>query len=534
MLRGWRRTSRRAFGEIAVVLVLAPPAAAFEGRYLGTYQETDAAEDFRAFEHRTDLTGRRLLAPNVDGTFGASLRYTTEPGRENADLFRSRLFGDARGSLWRLHGQWLPWQDRSPGPTPPRQEELDLGGETRWPGVASLSADWTRSVLENLDGHSSSDSKRVQIDRAWSDVHTLASWRRIETEPSAFALAAPTRNVEWRGAAGWDRAWRNASLSFDTDALLSQFRERERSRDFHAETAEGTGSWRVARKTTLGATGMLRTGATKDNALPSARDLDERALSLRAEHRPFSSLVLEGSREYRKRQDSAGDTGTDYFRLGARFVHQVIRATTFQTGYQRSVDVGGGGEEVPRNDAWATVESRVRRGINARAEVRTEDAAVGTENRLWRSLGQLTLQPTTATRLDASWTRQTLPEIGGVGQHEREWVLTESWNPGRASFVSSFRRLNGSGRIERTERSWALTSSVPMPRGGDVHFDALRRATESFGLSSSEDAWGAGVTARLPQDSRLLANWRRVTRTGQPVVLSGALTLEVKFGRGDS
>lgn len=321
-------------------------------------------------------------------------------------------------------------------------------------------------------------------------------------------------------------------LSLDSDALMSRYTERERKRDFHAETVESEAGWRIGRRTSVGASGLFRTGATDDNALPSIQDLDERAVSLHAEHHPFQCLVFEGSREYRKRQDFNGDVHTDYFRLGTRFSREVVRATTLLSGYQHSVEVGGNGDEVPNNDAWVTLESRVRRGVVARADVRTQDPPAGDENRLWRYLGQVTLDPTPNTKLDVAWTRQVLPRIDGLAQHDGDWTFTGSWNPGRASLVSSLRVLRGVGRIDRSEKTWTLATSVPLPRGGDVHFDALHRDNESAGIASVENTWGVAMTAQLPQEARLMGAFRRTARTDRPRVLSGTVTLELKFGMG--
>ena len=102
---------------IATAPVLGPPVAmGFQGRYLGSYVVTEELDERSSLQHRYDVSGQRMLTPEIDMNLNASLRYSTEPGRDDTELLRSRFFGNIRGPRWRVRGQLIPWQDRSPGP----------------------------------------------------------------------------------------------------------------------------------------------------------------------------------------------------------------------------------------------------------------------------------------------------------------------------------------------------------------------------------------------------------------------------------
>jgi hypothetical protein len=539
---------RHAFGScvrppwlaliVASPLVSAGTAAAIDGTYLGTYQETDLGADtesIRSLEHRTDLHGRRALAQGVDGGLRANLRYSSRPGEVNTELLRSRLFGDAVGSAWRVHGQWMPWQDRSPGVDAPRQRELNLGGQwSRAPGGTALALDWSRMDVETASGRSHTEDRRAELGRNWNGVRATASWRRLDSAPPVARLADPSETEEWRTAVGLDRNWRKVSFALDSDAVLSRYRSGARRRDFHAEYVQASTSWRAVPRVVVSALGQVRKGESDDNAFATPRPLDDRAVSLGAEYRPVDGLALEGSREHRRREDaSADDVVTDYFRLGARFQRALTRISTFNTGYEHSIDLAGDDAEVPRNHLWAAVEAKVRPGITGRADVRTQNSPLaGIEGRTWRYGTQFVLKPTPDTRVDAQWAREKQTELAGVSQRENEWSLTGAWSVGPSDVVSSLRIRDGEGRIARSDRTWSMTSSLRFSRGSSVSLDASRRDAETAGRSSEETTWGFGLTTHLPRDVRVNGSLRRIERTGAPRSLAGTVTLDVDFNLG--
>lgn len=521
----------RDLALVAVALAAAPPAAALEGRYLGSAHRVDGAESEDFMRHLFELGGRQVLPQDLDLRLRMSLQYQARPGEPASDLLRSRFDAELRrGSLLRLDARLEPWQDTTPGGVLARQRQSRLGLVLSPRNAPVLNVQVDRLDRETAAGLSFSDNRRIEASYTRAGVSSEVGYRRIDATPAGFG-AATSRTEEWRGGLRTSRNWRGVAVQAGYDALASRFATRDRRRDQWTQRLDLGGSWTPLRQLTIGASGFDRWGETTDNALPGAQGLDERSLGGNIAYRPRQPLLFELGREYRVQAVAAGRSVTDYLQFRGTYRQPVRRGMQMQTGYLLSADLGRDGGSVPNNAVYGLLDGTLRAGMQARAEVRAARAASGPgTGTQWHRLLQLRTRPTPATRADVTWSRSTAPQFEGLAQEDRTWEILGGWDPIRGMNLSgSHRRLDGGGRIDRRERQTSLVSAWrPTPRSS-VSLNWTRRTARTFTVETRSTVTGLDFDFWLPGEVRAHASWRESSTSGVPLQRSYGVSLERRF-----
>ena len=519
----------------AAALLAVRPASALEldGRYVGSYvrSETSGGTD-DAMQHRYDVGTRATTPGGLDLDLRSSLQYQNrlEP---QSSLLRTRFFGGLSTQLWRLHGQFVPWQAVSPGEEAPHERDLQLGLNLRPQHLPTLELFFNRRDRTVADLPSWTEDQRATLTYGIGNFGANLGFRRIDAAAPG-SLGAPTVTKEWRGGLRGSGSWKTLAAAADYDALLSDSTLRERRRELSSHRANTDATWTVTRRFTLGGAWLERWGLDRDNSAgaPAETDIEERYLDARAGYRPIEGLDLELLREYRRRMDAAGPVVSDYLRAQGTYRHQVVRGLTLNTGYARSQRLRTRQGELPNDTAFGLLDGRLRGGVEGRAELRLGRSATGTDTTgtQWHRLLQLRTFPSRTTRLDLTWNKDTLPQVSGSAQRDRQWELTAAYQPvSTLSLVGSWRRLDGAGRVDRRESFTSFTSSWQTRRRVTVGTNWSRRAAAGLGPSSRETVAGIDLGFWLPDEYRTQSSWRYVSGADQAVSRSYNVTVTKNF-----
>lgn len=522
-----------ALGAAALLAGRPAPALEIDGRYVGSYirSETSAGSE-EAMQHRYDVGTRTTTPGGLDLDLRSSLQYRNrlEP---QSGLLRTRFFGDLSTQLWRLHGQLVPWQAVAPGDDAPHERDLQLGLDLRPRRLPQLELFFNRRDRSVADLPSWTEDQRATLTYGIGNFGANLGFRRIDAAAPG-SLSAPTVTKEWRGGLRGSGSWKTLAASADYDALLSDSTLRERRRDSSSHRVNTDATWMVTRRFSLGGAWLERWGLNRDNSTGPVveTDIDERTIDARAGYRPLEGLDLELLREYRRRMDAAGPVVSDYLRGQGTYRRPVVRGLTLNTGYARSQQLRTHQGELPNDTAFGLLDGHLRNGIEGRAELRAGRGAGGTDSTgtQWHRLLQLRTFPSRTTRLDITWSRDTLPRVSGATQRDRQWELTASYQPVSAlSLVGSWRRLDGAGRVERRESYTSFTSSWQTRRRVTLGTNWSRRVAAGLGPSSRETVTGIDLGFWLPDDYRTQTSWRYVSGEDRLVNRSYNLTLTKNF-----
>lgn len=510
-------------------LLWSAPALGWQGRYVGLWSYTDVeSQDSRVLQHRYDASTERTFREGLDGKLHLALRYRTRPGEENTDLLQSRFQGDLRSARWRLYGQLAPWQDKAPGENRPREQYRQAGIDASVGAGARVVAEWQRRDEESVYGKSAYEDKRVELMQALGAFRWNAQWRRLNSGPTGSSVA-DLETEEWRGGVSSQHVLGKLTLQTGWQGLTSRLSVREAHQRTTTHRLNVDGSWRAARTVTVGANALARLGSTEFEGRPST-DIDERNLAAGVTWRPWTSLDLRLSRDYRSREIQSGRAESDFVRFEGRFRRPAYRRLMFQTGYERSFDLK---DEigVPRNTAYGRLDGPLRPGLLGSAELRLSESAGGVSTgRLWRRLLQLRAEPTRTSRLEITWQKEDLPRIQDVAQTDREWRLVGGLDPmPSASLTTTFVRRNGSGRITREETLTSFAATWRPSRRSSVVVDTSNRVSRVNGVETTNRIASADLTLWIQGEMRLVGSGRRSWGHGVPVTRTVSLTVEKAF-----
>jgi hypothetical protein len=523
----------RSAALILAGAILAVPAGAgaYEGRYVGSYHHTSGIAGADVMRHYYDLSTRAVLPGSADLRLRMSLSYRANPGQENSDLLSSRFFADLRKPAWRLTTQFTPWQQASVGVSTSRDRNLLFGLDVSPRGAPRMALKYERQDRETLQGRSTTDDRRAEVSYAAGGIFgSNLSWRRLDARPMG-GLNPDTRTEEWRGGlrTGVNLGRANAQATYD--ALYSTYGSRDRDRTFYTQRMNLNSSWAPSRRLTVGTSALVYWGRSEDNALTADQSINERYLSGRVAYQPVKGLSFEGLREYRRRQAVDGDIEADYARLQAILRRDIVRGMTFQSGYLRSFNIRSEDGSIPQNTVFTLVDGRLRKGINARAELRASRAggsvSTGTQ---WHRLVQLRTLPSRDTRFEVTWRRDTLPEIDGKAQTDRQWEYQVGYQPATgADLVATYRRQDGRGRIDREERYGSLTGNLRLGQRSSLSLDWSRREALVLTSRSSEIIKGTDYTFWPARRTRVQLSWRQVAVRGRATLDTYGLSVDRNF-----
>jgi hypothetical protein len=556
-----------------VLFALALPGAAQgqNGQFTGSYHHTTGEGEGDAMRLRYDVGAREAVPGGIDMNLRMSLQYQRRPGEADTDLLRGRFFGDLRRDVFRLHGQFTPWQATAPGPRPARERNVQVGLDIAPRSAPRLALNVTRLDRDLANGRSASEDRRADLSWGGEAVGGQMGFRSLDTEP-APGLAASSRTREWRGGLSGSKGRGAFTTRASLDLLYSEFDSRERARILRSQGVQWSGAWAPGRRFSLNTSATGRWGLTTDNAFAKPNEVNERYFSTAATARPFEGLETDVLHEHRSRAGANGGVA-DYLQLDASFRRAVLEAMRFHTGYRRTVTIRSESGDVPNSSAWALVDGRLRPAIDARAEIRASipvaNRAAGTQ---LRRLAQLRTRPSRRTRLDVTWSRDTLPiailprsaavpgdttappadtlAAVGVAQRDRQWDFSGGYEPfSGASVVGSLRLLEGEGRVGREERLATVTSSMRVSRRSTLSLQYSRRrasarylatvlseegtgqeTVEAFVTSkTSETVRGADLAFWLPGEFRMRTSWLHASRSGREATTTWGVTVDRSF-----
>lgn len=519
---------------------------------------------------RYDIGTRERIPAGLDLDLRTSLQFSRRPGESNSDLLRSRFFGEARRSAFRLHGQFVPWQDLTSGDGGPQEHNLVLGLELAPRNAPRFDVDYNRQRRARAGVLSESEDRRARLSYSLGGLGGSASVRRIDASAGP-ALQAPSRTDEVRAGINGTTRLGPVSLSTDYEGLFTELATAARRRDSSVHGVHANAAWAVRERLSAVASAITRWGRTEDNGLANPRDLEERYLSGGLQYRPWNSLDFSALREHRRSAAAMDLVDTDYFQFDGNFRHPIRRALQFQTGYRHTVATASDRGEIPNRSAYALLDGRLRAGIDCRAELRaSRSAADGSEDTRWVRLGQLRTRPTRNTRFEATWTHTTTPiavitnpdsvpadttapaadtlaAMRGVSQNDRQFEILASYEPVRAaSVVVALRALDGGGRVERRERFATTTATFRLARFASLSGNWSRRLSEAdFSLAESgagsgdagnrearefsETVVGLDMSGRMSRNLRYSGSWREISGNGRPASDNYSLTIERTF-----
>lgn len=526
-------TRRLVVLGMAVTTLTAGAARAVDGRYIGSVHRTDLGsgqvlEEFQ--RHQYDIGGRRSLPAHLELALRANLQYQARLDVGGQDLMRGRLHADLRAPTWRLGTQFVPWQDVAPGENSARERNLRLSFDLHRARAPRLSADFGRLDRETVSGRSSSDDRRIQLAYEARGIGSQLGYRRIEgttSGPGSFR----TVTDEWRGGLTATRTWRSTSVQGSYEGLYSTASQRERRRELNSHRVAAQAAWNPRRRFGMATNVYERLGHSSDNAVPGSNALNEFAADASAAYRPWDGVQFEALHQFRQRRTSTGYAITQYVQLEGAMRRNVRRGLALQTGYLASQNLRSTTGELPNNSAYGLLDGRLRTGVEGRAELRASRAANGSSTGTqWQQLLQLRARPNRVTRLEVTWRRDDLPKFLGIAQVDRHWEVTSGWDPmPGANLVASWRRLDGSGRIERAERAVSLAGAWRLSRHSSLGINWSRRSSTVFGRLTREIVTGADLTFWLPRQLEAHALWRDSDGTGRPYTRSLGLSLQKNF-----
>lgn len=505
-------------------------AEELDGRYVGSFVRTvgTTTEDF--VRQRYDLGTRSATPGGLDMELRMSLQHQVRPDLGHTGVLRSRFFGDLRSPTWRLRGQLVPWQDVRAGANSPREQTMQVGLDLLPRNAPRLSLDFTRLDRDINSLRSSSDDRRALLsyERGW--LGTELRWRKLDARPDPGRL--PTASTqEWGAALHGARSFGGITTQAAYDLLLSRYRSGERRRDLDTQQFDLRSTWNVSRRVTLGASGLERWGQADDNALGAERAIRDRTLSAHADYRPIDPLNLQVLREHRRTRGTGTDLISDYLRLQALLRQALLRDFTLQTGYLHSIDLNSKNGEIPQTTAYTLVDGLLRRGLEARGELRASrtvgSSHLGTQ---WVRMLQLRTHPTARSRFETSWRRDDLPRLEGRAQQDDQWEFTTGYelSPG-SSLVGSYRLLDGQGRIDRDERLGTVNGTWRTGNRTSIGANWSDRRSTTQGLRLRETVTGSELTFYLPGEVRLHGSWTRSSGSRRARADSFNLVLDKVF-----
>lgn len=557
---------------MAWVAASAGGAIGVDGKFVGSFHRTTGVEEQDVLRMRYDIGTREQMPVGFDLDLRTSLQFSRRPGEENSDLLRSRFFGEARRSGIRFYGQFVPWQEISPGDGGPEEHNLQLGLALTPRNAPQLDVDYNRQRRARGGVLSESEDRRARISYALGGLAAQASVRRLDANVGP-ALQAPARTDEVRaGMSGTTRVG-PVAVSSDYEATFTEFAAAERRRDISVHGLHANAAWAIHPRVSALGSAIGRWGHTDDTARPAREEIEERYLSGGAQYRPWNSVDLSALREHRRSAAAMTVVDTDYFQFDGNFRKPLRRALQFQTGYRHTVATATDRGEIPNRSAYALLDGRFREGIDGRAELRASRSASGElDDTRWVRLAQLRTRPSRSMRVEATWTRTTTPiavlaapdsaagdttapaadtltVVRGVSQDDDQWELVTSYEPARAlTFVLALRALDGSGRIARNERFATLTTTWRLARSANVTGNWSRRLSESdYAIAagdgddatadetlrvvreSSETVVGLDVSGRIARDFRYTGSWREISGNSRPSSDTYSVTLERTF-----
>jgi hypothetical protein len=507
----------------------AAPARALEGRYLASMVHTEGAESDDILRQRYDMGTQSVTPGNLSLDLRMSLSHQVRPGESNTGLLGSRFFGDLRSPAWRLRGQIVPWQDLNPGANSPRERNLQAGLDLMPRGAPRLSLDYQRLDRDVQNQRSFSEDRRAQLAYETGGVSANLRYRNLGTRsPESRTPGAQTR--EWRGFVSGTRSYKRLSGQASYDGLLSRFRSGDRARDLTTQQVDLSGTWSPSRKLTLGATALDRWGQVQDNIQNGDRAIAARALSARADYTPVTPIQLQAAREYRREAAPTGDVVSDYLRLQGIFRRPLLRAMTFQTGYEQTVNLQSGGGSVPSSTGFALLDGHVRTGVEGHGEVRAAHTPGGGAPGIqWMRLLQLRTYPSRSSRLEASYRLETLP-VDSLTQRDRQWDFTAGYDPSaNISLVGSYRMQDGTGRVDRSERNASASTTWRAARRTSMGVNWSHRRARAALAQTRETVTGVDVTFWLPGEWKLHGSANYVTSDYRQDMTSYNVILEKVF-----
>lgn len=499
----------------------------YSGRYLGSVTRYEGAEEVSTTHHTYDVQTSKALGRSVEMNLRLAMRYQARLGESNQDLLGSRYYGDIRGASWRMRGQFTPWQDVATGAASPRGRNAQIGLALAPRALPQLDLNYQRGDEQSSLGRSLSDDRRVTVSYSPGILQTSAGYRRVVRDVRESS-SADARTVEWKASAGVAPSWRRLALRSSYEYLATDHRSAARRRDSNTHTVDGSATWQLARRLSMGTTALLRRGDTDDNAAPLIRDVDERSWGARVGYRMNLGLELQASREYRRVAVTGGDETSDYGRFQATLRRPLFRRLDFQSGYQKNLDLASG--PVPADEVYAQVDGPLRRSLSGRVEVRTTASDTRQGGRRWRRLAQLRGDATPDLHLEATWRRSSAPDSLGPGLSESEWSGTVGFAPQSAlGGVANLRRLDRTGRLESQERLANFLLTWRSNERSQVSFNWSRRVSTGAVFETRERTFGADLQTWLPGDYRISASGRRSSGDSRTATTTYSVTMEKSF-----
>ncbi len=506
------------------------PALAIEGRYLGTVNRVQGIDGGDAMRHLYEIGGRQPLPRGLDLHLRASLQYQSLLPVRETDLLRSRVFADLRATRWRADAQLAPWQRNVAGNRSSRERQSQLGLHWTPRRGPQVDAGYNRLDREIAGLRSSSEDRQLRAGWGRNGYGVNAGVRRIDARANG-AIGAPQRTDEFRGGVHAERSWTKLTTTGQYDGLVAKYQSFARRRSTQTQTLQGQAAWTPERRVSASANVIERWGRADDNAAPSNQRIGERDLTADLSVRPFTGLDLRAVREYRRQGDGVSNHVSDYMQLEMLYRHDVWRAVVLQTGWMSAVQFAGAGGDAPRSTAYGSLDGRLRPGLEARAEVRAARiraaSSVGTQ---WHELAEVRTRPTAATRINVSWRQDELPDVEGLGQQDREWQVTGSFDPSASTSVSgTWRRLSGQGRVRRAEHHTGLNANWRLTPRMVAAANGLWRQVSGKADVGSERVFGFDLGFELPNGTRLRGNARETQSTGLVDRRSYSVTVEKTF-----
>lgn len=508
-------------------LMLSPDAVrGVQGRYTGSVTRFEGEDPVSSTLHNYDVSTLKSLSNTVTLNMRLSLQYQARLDQSNSELLGSRVHGDLRGTIWRLRGQIAPWQDATAGPQSPRNRSTQLGFNLAPRNLPHLDLTWNRGDGESPAGRSVTEDRRANVSWSRGILQASGGYRSVDRELRESS-APSARTEEWKTQIAAAKNWRGLALRSAYEFLSTQYRSAARLRDADAHTLDLGAGWNPLRTVNVGGNALIRRGSTDDNALPAARNIDEQSYGARLGFRPWSSLDLQASRDYRRTQVTGGNEISDYARLSTTFRKPLIRRIAFQTGYQKNIDLTHGGP-VPADNIYAQVDGPLRRGLYARQELRTSTSG-GSPGRQWRRITQLRGDPLPEVHVEASWRHDALPD-SAAGQTQNEWSTTIGFAPESSlGLTANARWQRNTGRVESTERLANLLLTWRSSERSQLSFNWSRRTSITALLETQETVFGFDLQMWLPGDYRVSGSAREVRRQTQPDNRTWSLAVEKSF-----
>jgi hypothetical protein len=520
-------TRARDLALITVMLVLGsmlragPAFAELDGRYLGSYQvaQDPAAGTDDFMRHLVDLHAYDDLSRNLKLIFDLSLAYRFRPGVSSTDFLESRIFGDLRHPLWRVHAQYLPWQDAAPGVAPPRRREVQLGFDLTPARLPHLQLVYNRHDRATSLEHSQLDDFRIEGSHTMGGLGGRLSYRRIESSTQG-GIGAPQTTDQWKGGLLGSRSFGPVAATVGYEAEYNAYQLR------------------------VGVSTYARWGRSEDNSPASDQVIDEKFLSGNVTYLPIRELEFDALREYRSTQALSGNEIADYLQLKAVFRKDIVRGLLFQNGYTYTADLHSRGGSIPQNGLYFLLSGRARRGVTVHGELRFATANQGEEGSgtMVRRLVGVELTPSRDVRVDGSWSLNSYPEFsvsGAVdslpptvfpGQEEQEWTLLLGYRPtSRLDLTGSSRWLDGHGRLHRQERFGTATLGYRFGDRTTFSLNWNRRVSKVGPAQIDTRALSTDLSFWLPREFRTKLGWTRNTTVGRRATNWYNVTLEKRF-----